>query len=133
MASILVIDDQEQVRTFLRFTLERNGHRVFEAKDGREGLDTYRTNPTDLVIMDIIMPDTDGLEATYVLTRDFPGAKIIAITGQQGNRNFLDVAKLFGAHQTLEKPFTVDQLLEAVTEVAKDSAPSPNQPPNSGT
>ena len=133
MASILVIDDQEQVRTFLRFALERNGHTVCEAKDGREGLDTYRTNPTDLVIMDIIMPETDGLEATYVLTRDFPGAKIIAITGQQGNRNFLEVAKLFGAHQTLEKPFTVDQLLEAVTAVVNATPPAPNPTPRSGT
>ena len=133
MASILVIDDQEQVRTFLRFALERNGHTILEAKDGREGLETYRTTPTDLVIMDIIMPDTDGLEATYVLTRDFPGAKIIAITGQQGNRNFLDVAKLFGAHGTLEKPFTIDQLLEAVTEAQKETAPSPNPTPKSST
>ncbi len=133
MASILVIDDQEQVRTFLRFALERNGHTILEAKDGREGLETYRATPTDLVIMDIIMPDTDGLEATYVLTRDFPGAKIIAITGQQGNRNFLDVAKLFGAHGTLEKPFTVDQLLEAVTEAQKETAPSPISTPKSST
>jgi len=116
MSSILVIDDDQQIRTFLRRTLEPAGYEVFEAKDGREGVDLYRANPTDLVITDLLMPDTDGLETTYVLTRDFPNAKIIAITGEGGDRNFLDVAKRFGAHQTLTKPFSVKELLETVKQ-----------------
>ncbi len=116
MASILVIDDLEGMRRFLRVTLEQAGYQVVEARNGQEALEQYRGKPTDVVIMDIIMPGTDGLEATYVLMRDFPDAKIIAMTGQQGDRNFLDVAKLFGAHRTLEKPFTVEQLLEAVQQ-----------------
>ena len=61
--------------------------------------------------MDLLMPDIDGLEATLKLTRE--DVDIIAITGAQGDRNFLDVAKLFGAHRTFEKPFDLKKLLQA--------------------
>ncbi len=114
MATILVIDDEESVRTLLRRVLEGAGYQVMEASNGHEGVERYRDQKADLVIMDILMPDTDGMEATHQLTREYPEAKIIAMTGAKGDRNFLDVTKLFGAHQTLEKPFELDQLLEAV-------------------
>lgn len=117
MATILVIDDEESIRTLLRGVLEKAGHQVLEARDGREGLAVYQRTPVDLVIMDILMPDTDGLEATLQLTREYLDAKVIAITGAQGDRNFLDVAKLFGARRTFEKPFDLNEILAAVKEV----------------
>lgn len=120
MATILVIDDEQQVRTLLRQALTGAGYEVVEAKNGREGLKRYRKAPTDLVITDILMPDEDGLEATLELTREYPDAKVIAITGGSGDRNFLDVAKLFGARKTLTKPFELDHLLEAVREELKN-------------
>ncbi len=116
MATILVIDDEESIRNLLREVLERAGHKVLEARDGREGLSLYQKTPTDLVIMDLLMPDTDGLEATLQLTREYLDAKIIAMTGAQGDRNFLDVAKLFGARRTFEKPFDLNKMLQAVQE-----------------
>src|SRR4029079_4965762 len=66
--------------------------------------------------MDILMPGTDGLEATLQLTREYLDAKIIAMSGAQGDRNFLDVAKLFGARRVFEKPFDLDKLVQAVNE-----------------
>lgn len=120
MATILVIDDEQQVRTLLRQALTGAGYEVVEAKNGREGLKQYRKAPTDLVITDILMPDEDGLEATLELTREYPDAKVIAITGGSGDRNFLDVAKLFGARKTLTKPFELDRLLETVREELKN-------------
>ena len=117
--TVLVIDDEQQVRTLLRQALTGAGYEVVEAKNGRDGLKRYRKAPTDLVITDILMPDEDGLEATLELTREYPDAKVIAITGGSGDRNFLDVAKLFGARRTLTKPFELDNLLAAVREELK--------------
>ena len=116
MATILIIDDEESIRNLLKEVLERANHRVLEANDGRDGLTLYQQNKVDLVLMDILMPGTDGLEATLQLTREYLDAKVIAMTGAQGDRNFLDVAKLFGARRVFEKPFDVAKLVQAVNE-----------------
>ena len=81
MATILVIDDEESIRNLLKEVLERANHRVLEACDGREGLTLYQQNKVDLVLMDILMPGTDGLETTLQLTREYLDAKVIAMTG----------------------------------------------------
>lgn len=116
MATILVIDDEESIRNLLKDVLERANHRVLEARDGQEGVTFYQQNKVDLVLMDILMPGTDGLEATLQLTREYLDAKVIAMTGAQGDKNFLDVAKLFGARRVFEKPFDLDKLVQAVNE-----------------
>ncbi|HLA61423.1 MAG TPA: response regulator, partial [Nitrospiraceae bacterium] len=81
MPSILVVDDEDQIRKLIRETLEQAGYHVTEAHDGKEALQQYRLTPADLVIMDILMPDQDGLETTITLRREFPNVKVIAITG----------------------------------------------------
>ena len=116
MATILVIDDEESIRSLLKQVLERANYRVLEAPDGRVGLTLYQQNKVDLVLMDILMPGTDGLEATLQLTREYLDAKVIAMTGAQGDKNFLDVAKLFGARRVFEKPFDLDKLVQAIKE-----------------
>jgi two-component system response regulator (stage 0 sporulation protein F) len=116
MATILVIDDETSIRNLLREVLEQAGHRVMEANDGREALNLYQKDRADLVIMDLLMPEVDGLEATLQMTREYLDTKIIAMTGAQGERNFLDVAKLFGACRTFEKPFDLQHMLHAVQE-----------------
>lgn len=116
MATILVIDDETSIRTLLRGVLEQAGHRVVEAHDGREAMTQYQTHRPDLVIMDLLMPEVDGLEATLQLSREYVDTKIIAMTGAQGDRNFLDVAQLFGACRTFEKPFDLQHMLQAVHE-----------------
>ncbi|HZS94734.1 MAG TPA: response regulator [Chloroflexota bacterium] len=116
MPSVLVVDDEDQIRSMIRRTLEEAGYEVHEARDGKEGLHQYRRCPTDLVIMDILMPDQDGLESIIALRREFPSAKIIAITGGSdmiGILNHLDVAQMLGARRTLHKPFDMQALLEA--------------------
>jgi len=81
MPSILVVDDEDQVRQLIRQSLEQSGYHVTEARHGKEALQQYRLAPADLVIMDILMPDQDGLETTATLLREFPNVKVIAITG----------------------------------------------------
>lgn len=116
MPSILVVDDEEQVRQLIRTTFEEAGYRVSEAGNGKEALEQYRRAPTDLVVTDILMPDQDGLECISILRSESPNVKIIAITGGSdliGVLGFLDVAKMLGAHRTLQKPFEMKALLDA--------------------
>jgi len=119
MPSVLVVDDQDQVRQLIREALEQAGYEVEEARDGKEGLERYRARSADLVIMDILMPDQDGLEGIMRLRREFPNSRVIAMTGGSeaiGVVNFLDVAKMLGARRTLQKPFELKVLLDTVAE-----------------
>ena len=117
MSSILVVDDEEQIRRLICQTLERAGYHVTEARDGKEALLLHRLAPADLVILDILMPDQDGLETTVALRQESPDVKIIVITGGSdmiGILNYLDVAKMLGAHRSLQKPFEMKTLLETI-------------------
>ena len=114
MAMILIIDDEETIRVLLRSALQAEGYEVAEAVNGREGLERYRDRPADLVITDIVMPELNGLDMFLELTREFLHAKVIAISGAGEQKNLLDVAKLLGARQTFQKPFSMPQLLSAV-------------------
>jgi two-component system, chemotaxis family, chemotaxis protein CheY len=123
MPSVLIVDDEEAIRRLIYETLKQAGYHVHEASNGKEGLTRYRESPTDLVIMDILMPDQDGLESILTLRQEFPEARIMAITGGSdmiGILNFLDVARMLGARRTLQKPFEMQQLLDAVhTEIVR--------------
>ena len=114
MATILVIDDQDSVRKLLRTVLERAGHEVTEASNGRLGLAAYRERPADLVITDILMPEMNGLDLILELTRAFLNVKVIAISGAPDTQNAFDAAKLLGVRHTLYKPFSIEALLKAV-------------------
>jgi two-component system response regulator (stage 0 sporulation protein F) len=114
MATILIIDDEEMMRILLRSALQSAGYEVVEAANGRQGLELYRQRPTDLIITDIAMPELNGLDLILELTRHFLRAKVIAISGLGGEKHVLDVAKLLGARQTFQKPFSMPQLLDAV-------------------
>jgi CheY-like chemotaxis protein len=80
MLSVLIVDDQVQIRRLIRDTLEGAGYHVEAACGGKEGLARYHKQSADLVLMDILMPDQDGLEAITALRRKFPDARIIART-----------------------------------------------------
>jgi two-component system chemotaxis response regulator CheY len=119
VARILIIDDDDRFRGMLRRTLERAGYEVVEARNGQEGQQHYRAAPTDLIITDILMPEKEGLETIMELRGDFPGVKIIAISGGglTGNLGFLAIAQRLGARRTLQKPFDLREMLDAVCEV----------------
>ncbi|MCK4486272.1 MAG: response regulator [Desulfobacterales bacterium] len=119
MAKILIIDDEEQVRLYLRKILEPEGHEVEEASDGKVGIRLYREEPADLIIMDIFMPEKEGFETIRELRRDYPDVKIIAISGggKRVDLEILPMAKRFGALRALAKPFTRQEMLDAVQEV----------------
>ena len=118
MPRILVIDDDEQVRLLLRQMLELEGYSVTEAADGRVGMASWREEPADLLLTDILMPEQDGIETIREVRQGWPDAKIIAFTGGgKKGMNFLPTAQKLGAQRTLEKPLDRQTLLAAVREV----------------
>lgn len=114
MASILIIDDNSEIRGLLRAMLERNGYQVSEAVNGKEGVAQYRAMPADLVIVDIMMPVQNGLGTIMALMQEFSDARVIAMTGATGDQNKLDVARLIGARYALQKPFSMQAMLARV-------------------
>ena len=122
MASILVVDDEEQFRKMLKQLLEEEGHSVFEASNGDEALAHYRRQPTDLIILDVFMPEKEGLETIQEIRCEYPDAKIIAISGggKQGILMYLHYSKEFGADKTLAKPFDPPELFELIQELLNE-------------
>jgi two-component system response regulator (stage 0 sporulation protein F) len=114
MASILIIDDEADIRRLLRVALEGAGHRVWEATNGREGVALYRSAPADVVLVDILMPVQDGLDTILALMQEFINTKVIAMTGVAGTQGKLDMAKLLGARHTLLKPFNIQTMLSTI-------------------
>jgi two-component system, chemotaxis family, chemotaxis protein CheY len=124
MARILIIDDQPQIRDNCREALEEAGHTVIVAADGREGVRLYRESPVDLVILDLYMPELDGLATIQELRRTTPRLLIIAMSGGGAighATSFLDVARALGAVRTFEKPIRLDELLAMVTDVLRSN------------
>jgi len=122
---ILIVEDDDELRTVLRQFLEQEGYGVVEAADGRAAMEMQRQTGADLVITDIVMPEMDGIETIMALRRGFPSVKIIAISGGErvGPRAFLNLAKVLGAHRTLHKPFVFEDMLEAVEELLGEAPP----------
>ena len=118
MATILLIDDQESIRLLFKAVLERPGYRVLTAEHGKQGLSLLEQEQVDVVVVDIFMPEMDGLELIPLLRKTRPDNKIIAMTGDS---NYLKMAKHLGANDTLQKPFSVQELLTAVSTQLKIS------------
>jgi len=115
MTTILVIDDEALLRQTLRIHLERDGYAVIEAANGRAGLEAAQGD-VDLVLVDILMPDMDGIEVIRALRRSHPELPIIAMSG--GGRlaapQVLDPAGKLGANMTIAKPFSMKDIAAAV-------------------
>jgi len=116
-AEILVIDDDSAVRQFFRHVLEEAGYGVAEAASAKEGLEHLKSHQVDLIITDILMPEMDGLELTWVLHQQYPKIKVVAVSGRQDTVDYCGVARFFGAHETLMKPVAVPRLLGAVSRL----------------
>jgi CheY-like chemotaxis protein len=118
MPTILVVDDDDQVRSLLRRILQREGHEVREAADGQAAIDACGSNCPDLLIMDLVMPGKEGLETIQEIRQKHPAQKILAISGGGAGRSqsYLQLAKKLGASQALAKPFGVAELVKAVKQ-----------------
>jgi CheY-like chemotaxis protein len=126
MASIIVIEDDPGVRRVLLCTLQNAGHAVYAVDNGRDGLRAVTERHPDVVVTDIVMPDSDGLEVIRLLRSDHPGVRIIAISGggMICRTTYLELARLLGAHLTLQKPVLPSDLVRAVEDLVGTPAAS---------
>lgn len=116
MAKILVFDDEPSILLMIKKMLEKAGHEVDIALNGRDGMEQFERNRPDLVITDIIMPEKEGLETILELRKRYPALKIIAISGggRVGPDGYLPSAKLLGADMVFQKPLVQKEFMEAV-------------------
>jgi CheY-like chemotaxis protein len=123
MAHVLIVDDEAPLRDVLRRSLERGGHSVVEAGNGKAALQVLSSDPVDLVISDVHMPEMDGLEFLMQMRREHPGLPIITVTagGSMSQDDVLTTASMLGAVAVLGKPFSPQEVLETVSQVLGDS------------
>lgn len=120
MARILIIDDDSAVQATIKILLERAGHSVVAAGDGRIGLAIFETGDFDLLFLDIFMPGMDGFETMRLVHQQQPLTPIIVISGNPNTfdsisgPDFLTMATKLGAVSSLQKPFKPAALLAAV-------------------
>jgi DNA-binding response OmpR family regulator len=115
---ILVIDDDAAVRLTVQTILTRSGYEVTCARDGEEGVDTFRALRPDLVITDVIMPNREGIETILAIRHEQPNAKIVAMSGggRIGSADLLMMARDLGADHIISKPFDIDVLTAIVRQ-----------------
>lgn len=119
MYEILVVDDEPMIREGLKVALEMEGHKTITACDGNEALKLMSNQTLDLIITDIIMPESDGIEVICNVKDKFPSVKIIAISGggRISAKDHLKIASQLGAQGVLTKPFSTSDLLLEIDKI----------------
>ena len=117
-----MIEDDDALRSVLRWALQRVGHTILEAGNGRQGVEQVLRHELDLIITDILMPDQEGIETIQQIRRLQPAIPLIAMSGiaSEGEFSVLKDALLMGATTTLEKPFDLTQLIAAVDRLLQE-------------
>ena len=122
MAHVLVIDREESSRLQMRSILEKAGHQVSEAGDGKTGITRCCTNPPDVLVTDMITPEPDGLELIKDIRKNFNDTGVVAISGSEtfAMGHLLNIAKHFGVNRSLSKPVKSEELLRVVDKLIAD-------------
>jgi len=117
---VLLVEDSAELLNYMGELVASAGYDVLRASDGNQALDVLRENNCDLMVLDLFMPNKDGIETLGELSKLSPRPKTLAISG--GGRfsapDTLRVAATLGADSTLAKPFTPKQLLDALKDLA---------------
>jgi CheY-like chemotaxis protein len=128
LSTILIADDEEEVRDVVRQILEEKGYEVVEARDGVEALQAVSQFKVDLIVLDLVMPEKEGIETLRILVRSHSGIKILAISGAFSGL-MLECAKSLGADDVLKKPFSCEAILQKVEQLleptTRSTAPAP--------
>jgi DNA-binding NtrC family response regulator len=114
---VLLVDDDDQFRNMLELMLDDYGFVVITSCNGRDAMNILHQNEVDLVVLDIIMPEQEGIETIQQIKRLYPELKIVAISGGGPflkADTSLEIAKNMGANQILKKPFTHTELLNQI-------------------
>ena len=117
---IVVVEDEPQIRRFLRATLQAQGYRLFEATTGADGLIEAASRQPDVVIVDLGLPDIDGLEVIRRL-REWSSVPVIVLSARGGERDKVTALDV-GADDYIEKPFGTDELLARIRVALRHAA-----------
>ncbi len=119
MAGILLVEDDHDLRSMLKKSLQKGNYLIIEASNGKEALHKFKSLLVDLVITDLVMPEQDGIGLIMELKKIKPDIKIIAISGggKAGPSNYLSIAETLGANAIFAKPFSVTTFQEKVDEI----------------
>ena len=117
--TILVVDDEPQIRRVLRATLSRNGYDIIEAKDGQEAVEMVVREHPDLILLDVNMPEMSGLEACHKIRLSFSGP-IIMVTVRNSEQDKV-LALDSGADDYVVKPFAMGELLARIRAALRRS------------
>lgn len=112
---VCIVDDDVELRATLKHILEDAGMRVVETSNGRDGVDVAQTAGAAVAIVDIVMPDQEGLETIRTLRARVPGIRVLAMTGYDSR--YLDMAIKLGADEAIRKPFTGRELVARVQQL----------------
>jgi len=125
MARILLVDDDTLVRDSLTFALEDAGHEVVPAGNGDEGLAALERETFNVVILDILMPEREGIETIREIRKRWETLPVLVISGgdKSGWRDSLGMASKLGATDTLAKPFPASELVQRVARLLGQSPP----------
>lgn len=115
MATVLVIDDDQTTRAMIGTAVEELGHQATYAHDGDEAVKMVQSTAYDVVFMDLAMPNKNGLIAIQEILEEFPGTKIVAISGK--DPEMLERAEEYGALKALTKPITPKQVQDTIEEL----------------
>jgi two-component system chemotaxis response regulator CheY len=116
MAKILVVDDAEFLRVRISKMLKEEGHDIIEAENGVKAVETYKSAKPDLVLMDITMPEMDGLGALKEIRSFDSSARVVMLTALGQESVVLEAIKS-GARDFVVKPFERDRVLSAISKL----------------
>jgi DNA-binding NtrC family response regulator len=114
---ILIVDDDESMRRMIAEVLSAAGYAVSEASTGKQALRLLTEQDIQLVLTELVMPETEGLQLIQQMHKAEPDVRVIAMSGSPRAATYLSVARALGARAALHKPLPVDQLLQTIHEV----------------
>jgi PAS domain S-box-containing protein len=121
--SILVADDDQEIRALLRSILEDEGYRVLTAENGKQAIAILKDTSIDLLVTDLVMPEQEGMETIAQARKRCPNLQILAVSGAFTG-SLLDAASHFGAGAILEKPLQVDEVLRVIQTLLNPTDPA---------
>jgi DNA-binding NtrC family response regulator len=116
---ILIVDDESDLRNLLNHVLTQAGYEVVEAPGGEEALNILQRETFDIALLDIQMPNINGIQVLKYLQKNSPSTKAIMLTGYAGLKNAME-AKQFGATDFINKPYNIEDILATVERLVNE-------------
>ena len=119
---VLLVEDEESIRKFVKINLEREGYIIFEAGSGEEGIEVARRERPDIVVLDIMLPGIDGFEVCKTLRGEFPSLGIIMLTAKAEDYDKI-MGLQYGTDDYLTKPFNPTELTLRIKSIERRLEP----------